>query len=202
MSLMNEVQIGRYKQLLEQLLSMKGEIAVQQLSPELLPVLVLGDDRPEWSALSGERLAFGGIAQAGVAAERSTIQLMNLPTSTSIVTLERLWVRVATAGEVFMGHLDTLVSGSGAAAGAYGFRDGRFPRGSQASAAQVFSFHDAANPITANLWRGVIGTTSTAINLPVVLTPGRGFAVCCTTVNVAMYVSFMWRERKFETSEL
>lgn len=205
MALMNEIQVGRYKQLLEQLLAMKGEIATQQLSPELLPVLVLGNDRPEWAALAGERLCVGGAQAAAVAAENVTIQLMNIPTSSVIITLEGIQVSPHQTGLHLYGNWDTLASGGAAASASYGNRDGRFARGAQATQGVVYTYHQVGSPITDVLGRLSWGSANALaplwLPMPYVLTPGRGFAITCNTVNVALTCTFLWRERKLEPSE-
>lgn len=202
--MMGEVQVGRYKALLENLLAMKGDIAVQQLGPELLPVLNLGNDRAEWAALAGERLCWGFGQRAAVAGDNPHVGLFNLPSSTSIVTVEKVYCKPSTSPRTIrIGHRDTLFSGGGAAQVNHGNRDSRFSRGAQNSEAVIYTLTQVGVLIDAHLWCFDVRSNAEplVLDVPVVLAPGSGLVVAVTEVNTTLTACFSWRERKVEPSE-
>lgn len=203
MAMQNEVQVGRYQHLLERLLSMKGEIAQQQLAPEILPILVLESERPEWKALANERLCVGGAFAAATVGQFSVVQLWNPAPARTLVVVDSLIVNPQQAGFILLSHWDTGASGGSAVAGSRGFRDGRLPRGGASTAALTFGYTNAARPGTsiASLYFSAAPFNSQVIPLSFVLTPGRGLAVESVVVNNAISAYFNWRERKIEDSE-
>jgi hypothetical protein len=203
MGLANEVQVGRFSHLLERLLSMKGELATQQLAPELLPVLCLENDRPEWAALANERLCYGGGAQGAVAGEFAAVQLVNPPTGDTLMVLDRMIISPFSADSLSFGAINTLFSGGGVSLGNTAFRDGRLTQGVDTTRGIVASQTSVGFPMT-----GVMSINPVAANLlpidmpfPYVMQPGRGIGVAVAAVNVALIVAFFWRERKLEASE-
>lgn len=55
MALANEILVGRFSGILHKLLSMKEGAPSPQLSPEIMPVIALEVDRPEYDFLAGVR---------------------------------------------------------------------------------------------------------------------------------------------------
>ena len=56
MARFNEIQVGRFNAVLHKLLDMKEGAPAPQLSGDVIPTLVLENDRPEWIFLGAERL--------------------------------------------------------------------------------------------------------------------------------------------------
>ena len=59
-----EAYIHRYNELVKKLLGAKGGEPMHELAAELLPVLILESDRPEWAIYKGELLWSVSLAQA------------------------------------------------------------------------------------------------------------------------------------------
>lgn len=199
---MNEVQIGRYQHLLERLLALKGEISAQQLSPELIPVLNLGNDRPEWAALGNEHLAWGRGAQAAVAGERSAVLLWNRTTSGALGIIRDVFIYPASAMNVQIGW-GPEVAGGGYSQAASGFRDARIGQGATAAALLCYNYRQVGSPITSVLWQSSLfnSTTTHIPNLDIVLPPGTALYVAGAADNTSITVCFVWRERKLEPQE-
>jgi len=203
MALFNEIQVGRFSAMLQKICSIKGAAPAPQLAGEIMPTLPLEVDRPEWKYLANERLAWGAGTQAAVVGEKGHVQLY-LPADAGdmLLVVERIHVAIGAGGTVFVGHLDAELSG-GSLQAASGFRDGRLPRGSTATAAEVRYNSYGANQITTVLAHLRMGTNiERIISEPIVLTRGTGVCLACTSNEVGIYVTFFWRERKIELDEL
>jgi hypothetical protein len=92
------VDINRWAEVVKRLVEAKGGEALSLLGPELMPTIVLENDRPEWYALSGSRLWIGRQTLNASVGNFSTIGLgpnPNSPNTLSVCT--GLFVETATA---------------------------------------------------------------------------------------------------------
>ncbi|MHC4067050.1 MAG: hypothetical protein ACYSUI_21445 [Planctomycetota bacterium] len=198
---MNDIQVGRYSELLHKLLGITEGSPAPSLAPELLATLVLETDRPEWGYLGGERLCWGQVTPTPAVGARSLVQLHNNHISDLLIVVDGLELSTGANLTFVVGHLDTLASGGGVTVGTTGFRDGRYARGVAASG-RVYSDEGAALALDRELYNvRVLANTSRFIPLSVVLPPGTGFAALTFTTNQAFTGSFLWRERAMTSNE-
>jgi len=198
---MNDIQIGRLSGMLHKLLGITEGAPVPTLAPELIATIPLEVDRPEWAFLGGESLCYGGGAQGAVAGEMSHVQLLNRSPGV-LAVLERVDINMTANGTVYYGHEDAVFPG-GSVQVSSGFRDSRKARGTGVTACECWTQTDAGVLIDTVLGKHpVLGYGLLTLYPNIILTPSKGFAVACTTVNVSLYVTFYWRERMLEKSEV
>lgn len=200
MALFNEIQVGRYNGILHKLMGMKEGAPSPQLSGDIVPGIILEADRPEWKFLAGEHLCMGGLALAGTAAEKGAVELWNPPGSGTLIVIEKIQMTCGTnPSEFWAGHQGVALASQ--AGGAY--LDSRLNRGSQVTVGQTRFDTDGAVLLTTVIYRmHTLARTPLVIDTPVILTPGNGWAVVCTTDNEPIDVAFSWQERTLEPSEL
>lgn len=198
---MNEIQTGRYSDLLHKLLGITEGSPTPTLAPDLIATLALEVDRPEWAYLGNERLCWGTVTPTPAAGERSLVQIHNSQASGLLVVVEGIELAAGANLTFVLGHLDTLASGGGATVGTTGFRDARYPRNVAASA-RVYSDEGAALALDRTMGNvRVLADTSKYVPLNLVLTPGAGFGAMTFTVATAFTGSFWWRERAMTANE-
>lgn len=198
---MNEIQVGRYSDILHKLLGITEGSPTPTLAPDLIATVALESDRPEWAYLGNERLCWGQVTPLPVAGERSQVSIHNV-TANSIVVVERVWITTGANLTFFMGHLDTPPSGGGAALGNFGFRDSRWQRGNQVTAANVYSAVGAAITNDADfMLRRVPANQENYFELPIVLTNGFGLGIMTFTTATSFSAGFLWRERVLTRNE-
>lgn len=197
-----------FDQILTKRLVGPGGSIAPSCAPELFPVIVLENDRPEWQHLYGGRRLSGTFDVAGGGAGLfSTIRLRNPLTSNCLAVVELMdilvnastsvtLIRSVDAGELAGGlmttaHLDFRV-----------VQDGLSGPGSQI----VGSFEAlAAAPLNAlTVWRlaSLAANTRTVVNLTgIMLAPGTTLNLRTQTDNIRLAGTFMWRERYLNPTE-
>jgi hypothetical protein len=176
------------------------DIDVSSIAPELLPVIALQVDRPEWLLHLGELPLSLGILQALNAAQNSAAQIRNPPGSNTIVMVDEVEVSMTAAGEVFASVQQISAADMTTLAGTNIGRDTR--SGSSRGMAQVSSQNNVA---TTNIIRRIqngSGLPWVWRNLGVILAPGSALQVSTGSVNESLSVSFVWRERRVRPEEL
>jgi len=205
--MVNEVQVGRFNGILHKLFSMKEGAPSPTLAPDIIPVLPLEVDRPEWAFLGGVRLGGGGTRVGPVAGQLPQLQLYNPAGSNTLVVVTKVIVSSATAvaaTEIRTGFGRAPLASS---SGNLGPRDGRnaplvgvIPTTAQlrlttAVAVPSIFFPLAfiilpANPFPLELEPNVI------------LDPDSGYTVFSSLANSDLAVGFEWYERSLEASEV
>ncbi len=199
---MTLLQQSRYDQLLRRVGDLKGAGSkVADVLTELFPMFDVESNRAELQLLSGTRLCMGSTRQANVAAVTSRSQLFNPPDSGVIAVVTHVWaVSDPTLVPI---NVTMIIAFTGSPTLTDLFRDGRLGI--------------AANPTcqTGVIQDAVVTTPTLRFNSPptvmaelsdengiMVLSPGTGIEVGTQLVNRELDVSYLWRERVAEPSEL
>jgi len=195
-----ELQQNRYDQLLRRVGDLKGPGSkVNDVLQELFPTLDVENVPGELLFLMGTRIGWAATSVAPGAANRAGIQLFNPVDSGHLVTVSRVLV----SGSVTTGFTWGLtVSAFGTNTGIPRLRDGRVgvgPAGVSELRTTV-----AGVALSSGLNRVLSNTTFeiTDENSVCVLSPGIGMSVVADTDDRQINVSFFYRERIAEPSEL
>lgn len=190
--------IGQHKQ---------GEGGLERWS-ETLQGVVNPWGMPEWAVLRGERLGAIRLFQAAVAAEFGAIALGNPLNSGNIVVVEGVSFNATTAalGAILEVVPDTTIAATLTVVAIPGsFRDKRFGGGNPGRTF-IRTGSDPTNTFGAQLEGQTHPGPAVAFSafqcLPVMLRPGDDLMVIGQTVNLAMTVNFVWRERVAFPGEL
>lgn len=197
---MSELQQNRYDQLLRRLGDLKGPGSmVNDVLSELFPMLDVESNRGELQLLSGTYACFGGVAVTGAVGEVARTQLFNPLGSGKIITVTSVVVAATTSTMRWTVTGNALTTGVGTER----FADSRAGLTSRPTG-QVRS--DSTVALT-----DASGQTRVLNNDPFVLTsenglgmlgPGSGFEIGTATTATTIYITFYWRERVAEPSEL
>ncbi len=198
---MTELQQSRYDGLMRRVGDLKGPGSkVNDVLEELFPTIDVENVPGELLLLMGTRICWGGGALSAVAAEAGKYQLFNPAGSGKLVTITGVHFSAAAAVAARWG-LNTV--SFGAAVGTQTFRDGRnLTSGSPSALVRQLSI--AALASGQNLTR-ILADTDFYLRDPngvAVLSPGTGFEIGSSVVNVTTTGTFSWRERVAEPSEL
>lgn len=203
MSLYNEIQVGRFNGILHKLLGMKEGAPAAQLSGDIVPGLILENDRPEWKFLSGERLCHGGMQAADIAAALAKVGLFN-PAGSGVLG-------VVTGGHFSAGSasrvsLYTTNRGNSLASKSSGsIMDGRantgFDLGGPFPTIQLDSESVAGFVGRAIDQFNVLAATVVWVPMQFVLPPDCGIHFANTASNQTLCAGFNWTERSIESSE-
>lgn len=180
------------------------DTALERLGETLTPILNPWG-LPEWAKLRGEDLYAVTSVQSAVAAEFSAICIENPVASNSLIVVDD--VQVSAAGVNIPATLEIMLISAVSAtytvvARPASLRDRRF-RSTFASKAQLRFGSDPSNTFGAQLAQIPVTTLENAYRcLPVILQPGDLLAVIGQTVNSALRVNWVWRERAALPGEL
>lgn len=196
-----EVQQTRWDRIIRRVTGSIGPGSrVSETISELMPVLDVERVPPELLLLGGTILGYGGASVGGVALEIPKIQLFNPAGSGNLVTITSCLVRAS------LGTLVRFTNESSArptATTTERFRDSR--GGVLAQPVAEVRTESVAGQIPA------IGIFRMVANEPYVLkdvdsisilAPGTGFVLAPDIVEISFAVTFFWRERPVEQSEL
>lgn len=202
MSLVNEIQAARFNDLLHKLLGMKEGAPSPQISPEIQPVIVLENDRPEYDFLRNVRRgASAGSTSSSAAAKFQQLSVVNPAGSGVIAVVTDINVMNSAHAPLVDVRLGCTV---GAATGGTSRNlDLRF--GNQALATSVFVEEVAAiTGVVAYRARGP-ANASLFIPLTIVLGPGNSVFFVDITASAAAgeinQLNVAIRERAIEPSE-
>ena len=201
--IINQIQGGRWDTFLRRLLPIKDRSIAPIMASELVGYITVQEWSPEFYMLRDEKMAIGLANQGAVAAEFAHCKIRNPDLSGNLVILEQIWINPSANSDILIAREGIELAGFAQAATA--FRDSR---AGQAVAigetvAQVSTNSDAAALGGAGITRlSVNAIDSLQLKFPMVLEPGTGLIVREITVNIALRVTFVWRERVAEPSEL
>jgi len=199
--LTNELQQTRYDRTIRRVGGIIGPGSkVAEALGELFPTIDIERIPGELLALGGTGLAQGSSILTGAAGERPAIMLFNPVDSGKLVTVTTVYVSSNT-GQIIRWNINTTplaVTVVGAQ-----FRDGRLGIGT-IPAGVILEESKVATTVTRGQARILSGDTFDIHdeNSVAVLSPGSGMEVGGATVATTLNVSFAWRERPAEQSEL
>jgi len=193
---MNEIQTDRLEAILRRTLAIRAGSLAPTLGPEILPALVLENDRPEWRYYERERLYMCAALQAAVAGQYAHVGIQVSAPGHQII-VERIISCSATAGwrRVCMAPK----------AGFIGFglphpRDDRTATTEQYGARAVV-LSDAVGT-SAGLYIASLPNIAAETDGPWILSYGdRILFVQNNVVNQDLVASFIYRDRMLEQGE-
>ena len=198
---MSELEQNRYDQLIRRVggIVQTGSMVSEVIS-DLLPVIDVERVPGELLLLGGTRLCFGSTNLAGAAGESARVQLFNPADSGTIITVTGIIFGSSTGQTIRIGRNATaLASGVGTET----FRDTRLailnrPTGqirqeSLAALVDINIHYQVVSGVTIQL---------TQNNDIAVLGPGQGLDTGTQTNATVIRVTYLWRERAAEQSEL
>lgn len=197
---MTELQQNRYDQLLRRVGGLIGaKSMVNDALTELFPMVDVEDLKAELALISGSRLAFSSTFQLADPVDLNHSQLFNPTDSNNLIVLERLDIRASIAQNIEY-QLATVALADFTAN--HALRDTRLGIPT-APVGQVRSVEQAGGLAQFGLiWEDTNGKTIEDKRGLFVLAPGTGLTIATTVANADFIVSYLWRERVAETSEL
>lgn len=197
----SELQQNRYDRLIRRVGGIIGiGSKVSEVLTELFPMIDVESDRGELQFLSGVTLGMGAHSLVGAAGEHAKIQLFNPVDSGKIVTVTDVAVSTTANQQIRMSR-NTAPLSSGIATGTA--RDTR-QIVTDRTTAQIFA-ESSVPLVSGNILFRLLALTTQVLspkNDVMILAPGTGISVGGTTVQTTITVTFFWRERAAETSEL
>jgi len=197
----SEIQQNRYDRLIRRVGGIIGPGSkVSEVLTELFPMVDVETDRGELQFLAGITVGMGAQTITGAGGETGKIQLFNPVGSGSIVTITDVLCSSSASQTFRLGRTNTLLASGIATQLA---RDTRQPVIRRPVAA-MFSESSVAL-VDANIVFRVLSASPFNLspkNGVMVLAPGSGLSVGASTVATTIFVTFFWRERPAETSEL
>lgn len=202
---MSRINVGRFSQLLRRFLEQKGtEVVASELSPEISPVFILENDRPDWLFLKGERLCVASFATTSGASLGPTVRVRNPLASAALATIVGFSINPNTNTSFASARL--TISNNNLAGGNVPLfiRDGRelVSLGINKSA-MVGSFSNTIEPVGDLMWTtNCIPNEERGLNQPFILSPGRAFDVGLSSVSVnTVHINIYWTERALPAIE-
>ena len=198
---MTEIQQNRYDRLVRRVTSVVGGGSqVNDTLNELFPMIDVESLVAELLFLSDTRMAFGSVDLAASVGNLNHHQLFNPLGSGNLITLTHVGFESDTAQRF---EFDTTTVASTNLTGSRRYRDTRSPIVAQ-PIGQVRSVQQAGGlPLIGGLF---VGAADREVledsNGLFVLAPGTGVTFASETANIGTMVSFLWRERVAQTSEL
>lgn len=197
----NEIQQFRYDQLMRRVNGIIGPGSkVSEVLTELFPVLDVERIPGELMWLAGWRLAWAGGSISAAAGQTSRIQLFNPVGSGKIISVTNVIVTVSVNSPIFWTTTNVLFPTTVAPQRLRDTRRGAF----EAATAEVRTFSAVGTTVATNQAQ-ILVSQPLELNDPnevAILFPGTALEVGMSVVASTLRVSFRWRERIFEESEL
>ena len=197
---MGRIQTARYDGLIRRLFSIKGggSLMAETLG-DAFPVIQLEGGPIELLRLSDFILGIGGLLATSGVGETNAVQLFNPAGSGKLIMPTKMLLAMSSTNVNFMGV--TSVALATASVGRQ--RDTREGVGARA-VGQIRTGVDATVPVGAGRFRltNNVPEEYTDPDGLAVLAPGTAFTVVSLSTNVTIQVTFFWRERTAEPSEL
>ena len=198
---MGRVQTARHDGLIRRLFSIKG--GGSQLAETLgdaFPIIPLEGGPIELLKLAGWELGIGGLQAQSAVGTTHAVQLLNPAGSGKIIIPTTCWYALDSASTVFFGVTDVQLAGAATQGRQRDTREGVLAQ----TAGLIVEGDSAVPPVGA-------GRLVTEINIPLkledsdglaVLAPGTALTLVSVGTNLTTRVTFIWRERVAEPSEL
>jgi len=198
---MSEIQQSRYDQILRRVADLKGPGSkVNDALTELFPMIDVENVPGELLLLGGTLIAWGSTNVPAVVAESSRAQVFNPVASGKLLTVTSF---MASAGATTTFRWAITATALLAGVGTEVNRDARRPVTSQPTGQirsdTTLALTDANGQVVQTANRPLIITDLNSIG---VCPPGFGFEVGLVGQNTPLQVTFYWRERVAEPSEL
>lgn len=131
----SRIQAGRISNAIQRLLGFRGRFSLSDVSPEIVPVILVGDTSKIADVDVELRPCIGAGNGVGTAVHQPTVSLNNLTGSGVIVRVKRIWVSTTPSSREVLGFLST-----GAVGIAGPQANKTFARGATAGAPQAVIF--------------------------------------------------------------
>lgn len=199
---MAKIEIGRFSDLLRRLLSMSGVSTVaSELAPEISPVFVLEQERPEWEFLKNAKLCTSQFSVTPVAAQFPQARLRNPPGSGIVAVFTDFNWAVGLTSVVNLWRVTTLLDMAGPA--------NTMSRDTRLAALNISGLiatqQTSAVALTGDFFYHAVnnaGEDTMPIKVPFVLTPGFAIDIGGETVNSSLRGNFHWLERRLGALEV
>lgn len=196
-----ELQQNRYDQLLRRVGGVVGPGSkVAEVLPELFPTLDVENVPGELLALMQTVLAFGSAEAPGAAAQFATVQIFNPVASGKLITVSSAVLTTLLLGGYRWAVVNTAAPTLVATAAP---RDTRFP--TTGDIVGQIRTDSTAVAVTRQGQMYMIANAAITLTDPnglAILAPGTGLSFQNTDVNEAIRVTYYWRERVAQQSEL
>jgi len=200
----NDIGQDRFQRRLTKELRIKGSMPAPVLAPEIQPVIIVEDERPENLMLQHERRFACSLTLGAVVNEYYYFQLNNPAGRNQIIVIEEFGISRPGAGEAFgFGFADPAVTASLGARDMYCL-DTRIPGvNPRAGTGQNLVGTDLGAGLINVFGRvSVLQGDTVTVRPNVVLTPGHGFSIWKVLPNGDVAGWCIWRERRAEDGEL
>lgn len=211
---MNEIQTGRFGRILQGILAIRDKNPSGVIAPEIVPALVLENDRPEWAYLGNERLCASAFPfAAGGVGFYGEVYLTNPTGSNCLAVLEEIeFLQTGTSAVQFeLGQMSTPNASPSVGTFVCVTTDTRDASNIAGSALQTscrVEGHYTATPSANRAIRYAMSRTNTDAKMArfqridQILTPGTQMILTCITANTEFLCSWKWRERAIEETEV
>jgi len=196
-----DLQQTRYDRLVRRVGGIIGPGSkVAEALGELFPTIDVERVPSELLALMSTGVAWGRTITTAVVGQNSRSQLFNPADSGKLITVTQLAEFTGSVDHVEHGIIDTALATLSAVAR---YRDSRFGLNLQPVGQLRTDTNVGATPATFRLRNPAVESLLfTDPNDVAVLSPGFGLTISAVTANTTMHISYTWRERPAERSEL
>jgi len=199
---MAELQTTRYDKIIRRVggIVATGSMVSENVS-ELFPMIDVERVPGELLLLGGTEICQASHTNVPGALNAAQVQLFNVDESGKLVTITKVMVSAVTTTITVRAAMANAAIGT--ATNAEVFRDSRRPVASNpASQIRFLAQPTLSNPQVQVRLRGDDILILEDPNGVAVLSPGFGYTIGSSTINVTLIVTFWWRERPAEPSEL
>ena len=195
---------GRFNRLLQKFLSVKGGAVITDIGGEIIPVFPFFFGR-EVRFLEGWESFAAQLSIAGVAANFSAVRLRNPPSSNVVAVIEKIVAFSTTAGD---NPMLSFLTPSPADYGTLGASAAVDTRSRQISTLIISAKNNNAVIAGSPILRGAYPNANTTYDWiltdtqELTLLPNSSLEVSSEIAAQNIFVSWLWRERALEDSEL
>jgi hypothetical protein len=204
MARFNEILVGRYNRFLQKLFSMKGGPPSPQLASEIATNVQFFSGVENRYLESWNRFA-AAQSDAALAANTDAVRLRNPTGSGVIAVIEKIYADSGTAQLV---TLSLGPSNAALAGGAQALTTARLDkRTNQNPTLEISGANNSPAGLSSQKLIGLLSSTLgydfiLSVGQEIPLLPGDAVQITSSVVNTTLDVSFIWRERSLEDSEL
>lgn len=203
-------RLTRFRAWLDKVFDLKGPSTQLQVLDDVMPVVeLLEPSDPEWARLREEDWCIGQTNVSSTAVNTGKHFFTNDAGSNVLAVLDRVVLSLAGATDLVRLYLTNPINFPAPPAGNGAFKaDLRVAPvvaavGLQPSVARVTAVADAVG--APGQLAGLLSVAAGVVQLPLnglVIPPGQGFVIAADPVVATTYVTWFWREKRVEASEL